>query len=63
MTLLKGTYVVDIAMEKRGFICCNGDEDPASWHDHTWLLLDEHGSEPDEGSWWARMSDVEVIGA
>lgn len=56
-----GTYVLDLDTERRGFVVGTGDELPEGWLDGSWVLLDESGPEPDEGSWWTRVSSVEVI--
>lgn len=53
--------VLDLSTERRAFVVGTGDELPNGWLDGSWVLLDEHGCEPDEGSWWARCSDVEGI--
>ena len=50
--------VLDLATERRAFVVGTGDELPDGWLDGTFVLLDEHGCEPDEGSWWAKTSDV-----
>ena len=57
----KGTYVLDLSTERRGFVVGTGDELLGSWLGPGHVLLDAHGSDPDEGSWWCRIQDVEVI--
>jgi hypothetical protein len=58
----RGQYVLDLGMERRGFVCGTGDElDSFGWHDGSWVLLDESGTTPDEGSWWAPLADLSEL--
>lgn len=59
--MTRGSYVLDLDTERRGFVVGTGDDLPHGWLDGSWVLLDENGCEPDEGSWWTRVSSVEVI--
>jgi hypothetical protein len=61
VSLLRGMLVLDLATERRAFVVGTGDELPDGWLDGSFVLLDEYGCEPDEGSWWARTDLVEVL--
>ena len=59
--LVRGTQVLDLDSERRAFVVGTGDELPDGWLDGSWVLLDSTGPEVDEGSWWSRVTSVEVI--
>lgn len=61
MTLMKGMRVLDLDTERRAFVVGTGDELPDGWLDGSWVLLDQSGVEPDEGSWWTKVSSCEVL--
>ena len=61
MRLLRGMRVLDLDTERRAFVVGTGDELPDGWLDGSWVLLDQNGCDPDEGSWWAKTESVEVI--